>query len=117
MQRLIVAQINQTNNVTSSDPYSGLVDYNNTPWFDWGPYLWASAQNFSSAGVNWCNGQNSSRCPGNISDFRSGNSMDSMQWGDFTHPGAPGEKKVATQIMNFLVGSTGSPFVQHWITF
>ena len=112
VQRLIVAQIDSTN-----DGYSGQVDYTKAPWFDWGPYLWASGQNFSSAGVNWCNGQGSFNCQSRTSDFRSGSTTDQTEWGDFTHPAAPAQNKVATQIMNFLTGPSMSPFVQQWIGF
>src|SRR6185369_11455555 len=62
-QRLVVAQINQAGHVPNFDQYSGIVDYTSAPWFDWGPYLWASRgdpRNFD--GLLWCNGQNEQLC-------------------------------------------------------
>jgi hypothetical protein len=118
VQRLILAQINQAAG-QSNDAYSGLVDYGNAPWFDWGPYLWADGDKLRSDGLNWCNGQNNSRCnSGAQKDVRWGTDPpDPLRWADFTHPSAAGAKKVADQLLKFFtksVANGGSPFVQHW---
>lgn len=100
-QRIIVAQINRT-----PDNYSGNVRYpEDTPWVDWGPYLWASGPSVSThTGLFWCNGQNSPPC--NLArDVRDGDPLDSNFWGDYTHPSASGAKKVADRIVDFITNS------------
>ena len=118
VQRLIVAQIQQAAGQSSNDQYSGVVDYSNAPWFDWGPYLWADGENKRSDLLNWCNGQNDANCNfGAQKDVRWGNPQDPNQWGDLTHPSAAGAQKVANMLVNFFTKSAangGSPFVQHW---
>jgi hypothetical protein len=103
------------------DQCSGLVDYTNAPWFDWGPYLWASRgdpRNFD--GLLWCNGQNEQLCNfGQQKDVRYGDT-DPTFWGDFTHPSAMGAEKVANQLRVFIGKDPsgmkpGSPFATQWI--
>jgi len=103
VQRLIVAQINGM-----SDGYSGDVHFNpnptpgGAPWFDWGPYLWASADTPRSDGLVWCNGQTTGFCKG-LRDVRYGDLFNqTMYWGDFTHPTYQGQGKVATLLVNFI---------------
>jgi hypothetical protein len=108
VQRAIVAQIDQTNNIADPDPYSGALDYNNAPWFDWGPYLWASGNSPRSDQLVWCNNQ-IGRCSG-LRDLRFGDLNDNTgtYWGDFTHPTATGAAKVSGLLFNFMSGSTAS---------
>ena len=118
MQRLIVAQIKQAAGQPSNDLYSGALNYDNAPWFDWGPYLWADGENFRSDGLNWCNYQSDLNCQF-ARDVRDGDRFGDpdLYWGDFTHPSAAGAKKVADLLVKFFTKSVvngGSPFVQHW---
>jgi hypothetical protein len=122
IQRLIVAQINQAAVplVPSNDPYSGQVDYNSTPWFDWGPYLWADGENKRQFDqLNWCNGQGNFNCSQFQRDVRDGDIFGdhNTYWGDYTHPSAKGAEKVANQLVRFVkpLPDGGSPFVQAWI--
>jgi hypothetical protein len=119
VQRLIVAQIKQAAvpPVASNDPYSGQVDYNNTPWFDWGPYLWTNGEFGRNDGLSWCNGQGDPFCPARQRDVRDGDIFGdhNTYWGDYTHPSALGAEKVANKLVEFVHGSTMSPFVQDWI--
>ncbi len=123
VQRAIVAQIDQTNSVSDTDPYSGQLDYNNAPWFDWGPYLWASGVNQSpGTGLFWCDTTNASSqiCinhndPG---DFRWGDPLDEITyWGDHTHPSYSAEARVAGQLVKFIQGSLGPAqyFISDWV--
>jgi hypothetical protein len=112
VQRAIVAQIDRT----TSD-YAGDVRYpESAPWFDWGPYLWASGEtprNFDQ--LVWCNGQPDNICRGNR-DVRYGDLANpNAFWGDFTHPAAHGLQQVASQLVQFVSGPTVSPFVSGWI--
>lgn len=111
VQRAIVAQIDRT----TSD-HAGDVRYpESAPWFDWGPYLWASGQSINSRGLNWCNGQNNQNCQG-AHDVRYGDlNNPNAFWGDFTHPAATGLQKVANELVKFVSGSTVSEFVSTWI--
>jgi hypothetical protein len=111
VQRLTVAQIKQsaTPPLPSNDPYSGQLNYSNAPWFDWGPYLWASGNVQRSDGLVWCD-NNGQLCE-NLRDFRYGDPMNG-HYGDFTHPAHTGQEKAATQMLNFLLNS---PFTQAWI--
>ena len=123
VQRLIVAQTKQDFNLQSNDQYSGTVLYKpdgtgNAPWFDWGPYLWASATSVSSkTGLFWCNGQAPAPCNG-AQDVRYGVLGDQMNfWGDFTHPTYTAIGKVADKIVDFLT-NTQNPnraWVAPWI--
>ncbi len=97
VQKLIVAQINGG----GDDNYSGPVDYSNAPWFDWGPYLWTSGAQGRSDQLVWCGGQPGIPCQGNY-DVRTGDLGNDNYWGDYTHPNANGQKKVATQLVYFL---------------
>jgi hypothetical protein len=117
VQRIIVAQINGG---TTGDGYSGDVHFNpnptlgGAPWFDWGPYLWASADTPRSDGLVWCNGQPSpSPCGGVLRDVRYGDLFNQANyWGDFTHPTYQGQAKVATLLKNFIQTSL---WVTGWI--
>lgn len=111
VQRLAVAQIRQAFGLSSSDTYSGAVDYNNAPWFDWGPYLWASGNDPRSDGLFWCN-NNGSRCSGTI-DFRNGDPANGL-YGDFTHPRHTGQTKAATKIVEWLTDQNNN-LVTPWI--
>ncbi len=113
MQRLIVAQINST-----SDQYSGNVDYNHAPWFDWGPYLWTAGTAGRSDGLLWCNGQSSPIQCQNTWDIRRGDTgNENNYWGDYTHPSASGQQKVANQLLKFIQGALPSPqkHITDWI--
>ena len=96
VQKLIMAQINGG----GDDGYSGPVDYTNAPWFDWGPYLWTSGSQPRNDGFFWCGGQPGA-C-GGLYDVRTGDLTDETYWGDYTHPSARGQQKVATQLVYFL---------------
>ena len=122
MQKLIVAQINGGTN----DGYSGDVHYNpnatlgGAPWFDWGPYLWASGDVPRNDGVFWCGGQQSpSPCIGSY-DVRDGDDHTGQFWGDYTHPREHGQLKVANQVRYFLTNQgslLGSQsFITDWVT-
>ena len=118
---LIVAQINQVGNIGNTDPYSGPVDYNNAPWVDWGPYLWASGVNISPGNqLNWCDSTTTSdsRCTGDPGDFRYGDLINSTYWGDHTHPTYKGQEKVATQLLKFIQGNlpTAQSYISNWVT-
>lgn len=125
VQRAIVAQINS---VPGGDPapYIGAVDYtldangNNVghaPWFDWGPYLWTNGVSGRSDQLRWCGGQGGTACLGTY-DVRSGDlSNQTDYWGDFTHPTAQGEGKVATQLVKWVQGTLPSPqsYISQWL--
>ena len=121
MQRLIVAQIKQEGGGLNNDLYSGNVNYDNAPWVDWGPYLWASGDQPRNDGLVWCRGQGQGTllCPLNQRDVRDGDILGDpdMYWGDYTHPSALGVQKVANQLVKFIkpVADGWSPFVQDWI--
>jgi hypothetical protein len=101
VQRLITAQIRQTNGITAPlDTYSGQVDYSTAPWFDWGPYLWASGKDARLDGLSWCN-DNGGLCAG-FKDFRSGDVPDDSLYGDLTHPSAQGTQKAAPRILQWF---------------
>ncbi|MBZ5704403.1 MAG: hypothetical protein LAN63_03560 [Acidobacteriia bacterium] len=117
VQRLILAQINAT-----PDPYSGDVSYNSAPWFDWGPYLWASGVNISSGNqLNWCDSTTRSdfRCANNLGDVRYGDlDQDYTQYfGDHTHPTFKGQLKVATQLVEWIQGNLpmAQSFLSDWV--
>jgi hypothetical protein len=117
VQRLIVAQVNQAGNIASTDPYSGTVDYDHAPWFDWGPYLWADGETRNSAGIQWCNGQNDGIC-GLERDVRYGDPNDQEHfWGDFTHPTAHAAGVVADQLVKFIQGdlTTAQHHISDWV--
>jgi hypothetical protein len=87
------------------------VDTGSAPWFDWGPYLWANGPNVSSTGLFWCNGQSGNPC--NLArDVRYGDTNNAQFWGDFTHPTANAEDKVANALVTFI---KTSPWVTPWI--
>ncbi len=116
VQRIIVGQINQAAGIQSSDPYSGEVDYTVAPWFDWGPYLWASGEvPRAFDGLNWCNGQGDKLCGQDQFDVREGDTNQPQYWGDFTHPTAMGTFKVANLLLQFMNETTGSTWVTPWI--
>ncbi len=115
VQRLIVAQINGT-----PDAYSGAVDYNNAPWFDWGPYLWTAGVAGRSDQLIWCGGGNSNQPPCfGKSDVRQGDTAnENVFWGDYTHPSYLGQQKVAGQLVKFLQGTLPKPqtHITDWIS-
>jgi hypothetical protein len=110
VQRLIVAQITGI-----PDAYSGAVDYSQAPWVDWGPYLWASGATKSpSTQLFWCNGNSGNPCNREL-DFRYGDpNNQTTYWGDFTHPTASAQSRVAGSLglLNFI---QTSPWVTPWI--
>jgi hypothetical protein len=116
VQRLIVAQINQT-----PDQYSGAVDYSKAPWFDWGPYLWANGPNQSPGNqLFWCDSTTRQlpQCQGNLGDFRYGDDADPAFWGDHTHPTYKATEKVANQLVKFIKGQLPQPQtnISAWVT-
>jgi len=122
VQRAIVAQINQTNNITSPDPYSGQLDYTVAPWFDWGPYLWASGVTPSpGSGLNWCDSTTTGNqnCAHNPGDVRYGdlNPGYTQYFGDHTHPTATGQAKVANQLLKWIQGTLPSAqsYISDWL--
>jgi len=98
---LVQAQINQIRTGTV-DPTAGDLNYNNAtaPWTAWGPYIWANGPNPRSDGLVWCDGQSTAPCSGEV-DFQT----------DGTHPNSTGQKKVATMLLNFFLGS---PYTTSW---
>jgi len=88
---LIEAQIKQMEDGTI-DPLAGNLDYTSgvAPWLAWGSYLWADGLNPRSDGLIW-----------EQSDFQS----------DGTHPALPGEEKVGSMLLDFMLGSS---FTQPW---
>lgn len=124
VQRIIVAQINQDAGMQFTDPYSGTVAYKsdgtgNAPWFDWGPYIWTSGAAGRSDQYFWCGGQGPpTSCAGSY-DVRSGYLPDEVNfWGDFTHPSAKGQEKVAGQLVKFIQHSLAAPqtFISDWVS-
>jgi hypothetical protein len=124
VQDAIVDQISQDVLVGDPAPYIGLVDYQSdgsghAPWFDWGPYLWASKDTPRSDGLFWYNGQGSpSPCIGNR-DVRYGDLTDQTDfWGDFTHPTAQGENKAANQLVKWITGGNlgSQSYISNWVT-
>ena len=125
VQDAIVDQISQDVLVGDPAPYIGLVDYQSdgsghAPWFDWGPYLWASGELPRSDGLNWCNGQNDQYCNSvNLKDVRYGDPTDQTDfWGDFTHPTAQGENKAANQLVKWITGGNlgVQSYISNWVT-
>jgi len=117
VQRTVVSQINQAYGQNPPDSYTGSLNYNVAPWVDWAPYLWASGATQRSEKLAWCNGQTTNPCDGEY-DFRYGDlnrNFPLTYWGDFTHPTASATSKVATLLVNFMVGSAASPWVSPWI--
>jgi hypothetical protein len=116
IQKLIVAQIRQAAGI-GFDAYAGPVNYEHAPWFDWGPYLWASGDVPRNDGLLWCDDASTSGfCPARQRDFRSGdpNPSDGKPlFGDHTHPSDQGVDKASERILDFLLGS---PFTHDWIT-
>jgi hypothetical protein len=120
IQRMIVAQINST-----ADTYSGDVHYNpnptpgGAPWFDWGPYIWASGPNQSPGNsLYWCDTTTDPQLhpictgdTGNVGDFRWGDLTPgySEYWGDHTHPSYKAVGKIATQLVKFIQGTLPYP--------
>ena len=95
------------------------VDTSVAPWFDWGPYLWTAGINGRSDGLIWCGGQTTppTQCEGNY-DVRYGNLQDEKDyWGDYTHPSATGQQKVANLLVEFIKGTLPSPQtnISNWI--
>jgi len=115
---MIVAQINQAYGEPGPiDTNSGKVDYTLAPWFDWGPYLWASGSTARHDGLAWCNGTIvQPGCPTIEYDVREGDTINqNSYWGDFTHPTAMGIQKVANLLVNFMNRTAGSPWITPWI--
>ena len=118
IQRLIVAQIKQNAGINGNDQYAGQVKFtgnsdDTAPWFDWGPYLWASGNvPRLSDQLVWCNGQGDPFCAGHL-DFRNGDSSQGL-YGDLTHPGHDGQTKAATKIFQWLTGPNNL-LVTPWI--
>ena len=108
MQRLIVAQIDR-----NTMGWAGAVRYpEDSPWVDWGPYLWASGDSpRQSDGLFWCDSTSQvQRCtsPVLIRDLRYGDlSQEETFWGDHTHPTAQGAGKVANQVIQFFRTTPG----------
>ena len=120
VQRAIVAQISQTGNVSNTDPYSGTLDYTAAPWFDWGPYIWASGFNPSpGSGLNWCDSTTTgnSNCLQNPGDVRYGDLVYPAYFGDHIHPSASGQTKVANQLVKWIQGTLPSAqsYISDWI--
>ncbi|HZQ70063.1 MAG TPA: hypothetical protein VFA68_16175 [Terriglobales bacterium] len=120
VQRLITAQIRQTNGIqTPVDSYAGPLDYSMAPWVDWGPYLWTDGFNGRSDGVVWCGGQSDPKCNEHY-DVRWGDLLKpTIYWGDYTHPSAYGQAKVANLLFQFITGTfpTGHPqqTISDWV--
>jgi hypothetical protein len=57
------------------------LDYENTPWLAWGPYLWADGMNPRSDGLTW-----------SCADFEN----------DGTHPSPSGSLKVGNMLLDFF---------------
>ena len=117
IQRLIVAQIRQNAGLSSNDQYAGQVKFTNSaddtaPWFDWGPYLWASGNVPRSDGLLWCNNNDLQQCL-NVFDFRNGDPNQGL-YGDLTHPRHSGQAKAATKIFEWLT-DTNNLLVTPWI--
>lgn len=102
VQRLIVAQIDR-----STTGWAGAVRYpEDSPWVDWGPYLWASADNpRQTDGLFWCDTTSTTpQCTAQpLPDLRFGDlTQEDTFWGDHTHPTTQGGGKVADRILEFL---------------
>jgi hypothetical protein len=122
VQRLIVAQIKQVAfpDHPIIDTLAGPVGYDDAPWFDWGPYLWASGDQPRNDGLVWCDGQGEA-CQFKR-DFRFGDvGNPQLYWGDYTHPTADGTKKVSEKLVDFITGQLPSPqtntydWIEPWI--
>src|SRR5262249_9405884 len=124
VQRLIVAQIKETNNITSPDTNAGQVDYSVAPWFDWGPYIWARPDLTSNNGLVWCNANTPPASCRYELDFRYGDPTDdnpSHNWyGDFTHPTYQGLEKVADMyrkwFQNQIVAPSPQQNIYQWVS-
>jgi hypothetical protein len=127
VQRLIVAQINQSYGLNNNDNYSGPVKFlgdgnasNDTPWFDWGPYLWINGDQPRSDQLVWCKGQGNQTCSQTQRDVRDGDIFGDpiTYWGDYTHPSAMGTQKVANQLVNFITGNLPFPqtTISQWVS-
>jgi hypothetical protein len=92
---------------------------NHTPWFDWGPYLWTSADTPRSDGLIWCNNQASPSPRNGFRDVRYGDLTDELDlWGDYTHPSSQGQSKVANLLVQFITGGlpTSQKHISDWVT-
>jgi hypothetical protein len=98
---------------TGCVPLPGVVDYQNTPWFDWGPYLWASGSEGRSDGLRWCDGQGG---PCQFErHFRFGDlNQPGLYWGDYIHATADGARKVANELVKFITGQLPGPQASTW---
>jgi hypothetical protein len=120
VQRMIVAQIQQANGGGPAQ-YAQTLNYNLAPWFDWGPYIWASGINQSpGSGLFWCDSttRGQALCVNNLGDFRYGDDADpATYWGDHTHPTASAAKKVADQLVKFISGQLLPPqsHISDWV--
>lgn len=116
VQRTIVAQINQSPGYPPIE-YAGHLGYDVAPWVDWGPYLWTNGELGRSDGVKWCNRQGDAFCALDQHDVRYGDPDMGYEayWGDFTHPTAQAEKKVADQLVQFINKDTGSAWIRPWV--
>jgi hypothetical protein len=121
VQRMIVAQIQQANG-GGPGQYAETVSYQVAPWFDWGPYLWASGVNISPGNqLNWCDKTTrlDQRCNGNLGDVRYGADEDpDTFWGDHIHPTYRGQEKVANQLVKFITGHLppAQANISAWVT-
>jgi hypothetical protein len=123
VQRMVVAQIQQANGGGPAQ-YAQTLNYNVAPWFDWGPYIWASGTIRSLGnGLIWCDSTTrlNALClsEGNLGDFRYGDDADPINyWGDHTHPTASAAKKVAGQLVKFISGQLLPPqsHISDWVT-
>ena len=91
---LVRSQVEQSQGA-APDPNAGDLDYkkNVAPWVAWGPYLWANGTTPRQDGLAWLN-----------TDFRFRYSSGSGT-NECTHPSINAERKVARQLLDFLVSS------------
>jgi len=105
VRAVVETQIAQADRSGGPDPLMGTVNYTNTPWLAWGPYVWNDGPNPRADGLAICHGAGTDGRETAACTASPGVYEDDMQ-GDAVHPNGNGSAKIATQMWNFFSAST-----------